>query len=337
MKIYLSSILPSLDQAISLHLRVPALPKPLQQHEQVSSSYQKTFNENRLITYHRSLEQLKESTGTLKGAELTRLQRFCVYNHMCPKEHLIDSYGRLLRAGNVYSLRRYFENRVSSFSLPGRLKTQARSSAADELYRLRYGPTRITIFNVLLAYTVIRPRFRKRYLQCAAWLVEVAKVPVDGQDLSGTTVLTHAISTHPYLDLEFAGIMLKAGSPINHRNRYGYTAAHDIANVVSSRDEWERLWSKRKAIDEVAIALKWFVKNDGNIDIKDGNEISARHLLWRLYRAIPDDLRLQIGRLLGVECSESKKSGVGQISEIARNHPCPCGSGRKFKRCCGSD
>ena len=258
---------------------------------------------------------------------------------MCPKKHLIDSYGRLLRAGNVYSLRRYFENRVSSFSLLGTLKAQAqaRSSAADELYRLRYGPTRITIFNVLLVYTVIRPRFRKKYLECARWLVGVAKVPVDGKDLSGTTVLTHAISTHPYLDLEFAGIMLKAGSPINHRTRYGYTAAHDIANVVSSREEWDMLCSKKKAIDEVAIALKWFVENDGNIDIKDGNEISARHLLWRLYRAIPENLRLQIARLLGVNCNGSEKSGVGRIIEISRNHPCPCGSGRKFKRCCGRD
>lgn len=335
MKSYLSQILRSLAQAISLHPKVSPLPRPSQQHGQVSSCCQNTFIQNKLITYHRSLEQLKESTGTLKGAELTCLQQFCVRNHMCPKEHLLDAYGRLLRAGNVYSLRRYFENRVSSFFLPGTLEAQARSSAADELYRLRYGPTRITVFNVLLAYTWMRRRLRKKYLECARWLVEVAKVPVDGTDLSGTTVLTHAISTHPYLDLGFADIMLEAGSPINHRNRYGYTAAHEFANVASSRDEWYRMRGKEVVIAGVAVVLEWFIEKNGDIDIKDGNEISARHLLRRLCRESPHSQ--QINRLLGTDRNELKISRVGRIIEIPRNQPCPCGSGHKFRRCCGSD
>ncbi len=34
----------------------------------------------------------------------------------------------------------------------------------------------------------------------------------------------------------------------------------------------------------------------------------------------------------------SKKQGNTIITEkkVSRNEPCPCGSGKKFKRCCGS-
>ena len=284
------------------------------------------------MTYHRSLEQLKESTGILKGKELTCLQRFCVRNHMCPKAHLLDDYGKLLRAGNVENLRRHFDSRVDSFFLPGTLKDRARSSAADELYRLRYGPTRITVYNVLLAYTVIRPKLRKKYFECVKWLVEAAEVPVDGKDLSGTTVMVHAISTHPYLDTEFAELMLKAGTPVNHRNRYGYTAAHEFANVASSLEEWKTVRNKRQALNQVAVVLQWFIQNKGNVDIKDGDGISARYLLEPL-ASFSEHIRL----LLEADGSESNSRDLGRINQIPRNQPCPCGSGHKFRRCCGND
>ena len=273
-----------------------------------------------------------QSNGTLKGEELISLQRFCVHNHMNPKEHLCDDYGKLLRAGNVGNLRKHFDSRVESFFLPGTLKASARSSAADELYRLRYGPTTITVYNVLLAYTVIRPKLRKRYLECVKWLVEAAKVPVDGKDLSGTTVLAHAISTHPYLDIDFAELMLKAGSPVNDRNRYGYTAAHEFANVASSLEEWQTMQDNPEAMIKVAVALNWFLENKGDIDIKDGDGIPARHLLTHL-----NSHSKTISLSLEPDSSRSKKSEMGGIIEYPRNQPCLCGSGHKYRRCCGKD
>ena len=285
-----------------------------------------------LMTCHRSLEQLQGSNDILKGEELICLQRFCVHNHMSPREHLLDDYGKLLRAGNVGNLGKYFNSRVESFFLPGTSKARARASATDELYRLRYGPTRITVYNVLLAYTVIRPKLRKRYIECVKWLLEAAKVPVDGKDLSGTTVMTHAISTHPYLDTKFAELMLEAGSPVNHRNRYGYTAAHEFATVVSSPEEWKAMRDKHETVNKVAAALQWFVDNKGNIDVKDGNGVSARHLLKPLASFSP-----HIKALLGANSNEPKRPEMGRIMEIPRNQPCPCGSGHKFRRCCGDD
>ena len=34
--------------------------------------------------------------------------------------------------------------------------------------------------------------------------------------------------------------------------------------------------------------------------------------------------------------SEKAPSAAPQAPRISRNDPCPCGSGRKFKRCCGA-
>lgn len=39
--------------------------------------------------------------------------------------------------------------------------------------------------------------------------------------------------------------------------------------------------------------------------------------------------------MLGLFKAMPRKEPTGPIREIARNAPCPCGSGRKYKRCCG--
>ena len=74
----------------------------------------------------------------------------------------------------------------------------------------------------------MQPPFRSKYLALANWLATTAKVPVDGTDLSGTTALMHSISTKPYLDTDFAKLMLENGADVNHRNRFGCNVAHDL-------------------------------------------------------------------------------------------------------------
>ena len=99
---------------------------------------------------------------------------------------------------------------------------------ADELYALRWGPTRVPIYDFLLLSTIMRPESRQSYLAIARWLVETVGVPVDAPDLSGTRALSHAISTKPFFDRDYAQIMLDAGGDVNQQNRYGCTAAHDM-------------------------------------------------------------------------------------------------------------
>jgi preprotein translocase subunit SecA len=38
----------------------------------------------------------------------------------------------------------------------------------------------------------------------------------------------------------------------------------------------------------------------------------------------------------GDESSDSKKQPVKKEPKIGRNAPCPCGSGKKYKKCCGA-
>ena len=33
---------------------------------------------------------------------------------------------------------------------------------------------------------------------------------------------------------------------------------------------------------------------------------------------------------------EPKTSGQRRVNKVGRNQPCPCGSGKKYKRCCGA-
>ena len=34
---------------------------------------------------------------------------------------------------------------------------------------------------------------------------------------------------------------------------------------------------------------------------------------------------------------EKRQTVVEGVKEIGRNDPCPCGSGKKYKKCCGRD
>lgn len=119
---------------------------------------------------------------------------------------------------------------------------------------------------------------RSKYVSLAEWLATTGKVPVDGTDLSGTTVLMHAISTKPYLDIGFAQLMFTNGADINHCNRFGCTAAHDLIKVY--------------VFDEPTVArsgkaLSWFLEHGGDADIKNGDGMSARYMIGRMAPLTP--------------------------------------------------
>ena len=33
--------------------------------------------------------------------------------------------------------------------------------------------------------------------------------------------------------------------------------------------------------------------------------------------------------------NSSENKSIDQINKVKRNEPCPCGSGKKYKKCCG--
>jgi uncharacterized protein YecA (UPF0149 family) len=46
-------------------------------------------------------------------------------------------------------------------------------------------------------------------------------------------------------------------------------------------------------------------------------------------KAAEEQERLEKGRYLAA------MRASGQVKKVGRNDPCPCGSGKKFKKCCG--
>ncbi|KAJ7854530.1 hypothetical protein B0H14DRAFT_3650006 [Mycena olivaceomarginata] len=92
-------------------------------------------------------------------------------------------------------------------------------------------------------------------------------VPVDGPDLSGTLVLSHAIFTKPALDFEYAQLLYDAGGDVNNRNRCGGTAAHEIAQIWTPRDK--------------SVVHAW------NVDVADGDGITVRCMATRTKSLVP--------------------------------------------------
>jgi hypothetical protein len=205
-----------------------------------------------------------------------------------------------------------------------RVKTGGINEAQQALADIQYGPTKVPLFNFILQLTILDPLNRGRYLETTRYLALEAKVPVDTTDLSGTTAFMYSISTKPYWDSEFADIMVEAGAAINHRNRYGGVAGHDI---VMARDFSPA--GKKKTLD----ALKYFVEKGGDVNIADGDGVSVKRIGTSVQKMIPG-----IGALLngGTGAGSSEGTGVsGGSKKIGRNEPCHCGSKKKFKACCG--
>lgn len=220
----------------------------------------------------RSLEELLETKDILKGVESQRLRSYCTSNCMEPNRDL-DDYGLLLQEGDLELVNHDFNERISRFQDTGLSDSLARSAAIDELYTMRWGPTRVPIYNLLLLFSAIFPRQRMDYIYITSWLVTTAKVPVNGTDASGTTALSHSISTKPQFDVAFAQLLHDAGGDVNNRNRYGGTCGHEIIQI------WNR---DPETVERATEAFDWFLTHGGNVDVKEGDGLTVRFMAGRI-------------------------------------------------------
>ncbi|CCL99798.1 uncharacterized protein FIBRA_01822 [Fibroporia radiculosa] len=155
----------------------------------------------------RPLQELLQSDEPLKGAESQRLRSYFTSNRMEPSRDL-DDLDRVIFKGNLDLVKDTFTALAPSH-IP---RLPPRKRRAQQLQK---------------AY--IKCDGVPRHFGIARWLIAEAKVPVDGTDLSGSQAIYHAISTKPAFDPEYAQILYDAGADACHRNRYGGTAAHEIA------------------------------------------------------------------------------------------------------------
>lgn len=185
----------------------------------------------------------------------------------------LDLYGKKLLVGDLEAVKSDFARRVTEAitRAGGGTVEDAKKAAVQEIYALRWGPTRVPIYNLLLLGTMIIPDNRSDILEVVQWLANQAKIPVNGRDVSGTLAIHHAISTKPGFDPEFAQILYDAGGDVNLRNRYGETGVFEAGKIYEAH--------RAEVVRQATAAISWYLSHGGNLDVKDNDGISARALL----------------------------------------------------------
>ena len=187
---------------------------------------------------------------------------------MVPGRDLEDDFGRAVFFGLLDVLQEDVDKRKKDCAAKG--ESDPGAATVRDIYNLRWGPTQVPVFNLILLSTLLLKSMRSEHLKIARFLINDMKVPVDGTDLSGAQAIYHAISTKPAFDPEYAQLLYDAGGDVNARNRYGDTAAAEIA-MLPGYDEA----AKRKARD----ALAWFLAHGGNVDVRNNDGVSARWVM----------------------------------------------------------
>ena len=105
------------------------------------------------------------------------------------------------------------------------------------------------------------------------------------------------------------------------------------------RDDFNRSAAESTANSVEWVSLKIFETADGGADDDTGTvEFSARfkkdgELLDHHEKS---NFRREEGRWVYVDGKMNPKGEPRRVDKVGRNAPCPCGSGRKYKKCCGA-
>lgn len=267
----------------------------------------------------------KEPGYIVKGLESQNLRTFC-YNAVWTSDSL-DDFGLLMQTSTLEEIRAYCLKKKQELG-----EKETIQYFAD----IHYGPGKMPIFNYILQLAYMDPSHRAYLLAVTRFLAIEFKVPVDSADLAGNTAFMYSISTKPFLDTEFADIMLQAGADINHRNRYGCVAAHD---AVMASDHTPA--GRKKTFD----ALKYFIDKGGDVDASDGDLMTVRDMANKVKRLVPEigvlfsadeeDLAAFAPAPAAAPSSAAPRGKDGK--KVGRNDPCPCNSKRKYKVCCGKN
>ena len=100
----------------------------------------------------------------------------------------------------------------------------------------------------------------------------------------------------------------------------------------------------RSAAESTANSVKWvsleiFGTAEGGADDETGTvEFSARFRQdgkLMMHHEL-SNFRREDGRWVYVDGKINPKGKPRRVDKVGRNAPCPCGSGKKFKKCCGA-
>ncbi len=141
---------------------------------------------------------------------------------------------------------------------------------------------------------------------------------------------------------------LLAGAPASSaealmRSRYAAFVLGDLDYIERTHASDIKQNFNRSAAESTAKNVEWIgleirETTRGGPDDEEGTvEFSARFKQdgeTKLHHELAS-FRREDGRWVYIEGKMNPKGKPRQVEKIGRNEPCPCGSGRKFKKCCG--
>ncbi|TFY61984.1 hypothetical protein EVJ58_g4162 [Rhodofomes roseus] len=134
---------------------------------------------------NRTVEELIKSDDPLKGVEAARLRRWFSSSKMIPLRDLTDDFGSAVLFGRLEVVQADILARMHKHAQ--RSTPDPRAAVVRDIYEMRWGPTQVPIFNLILLSTLLVPAMRPQQLAVARFLINEMKMPVDGRDVSGAT------------------------------------------------------------------------------------------------------------------------------------------------------
>jgi uncharacterized protein YecA (UPF0149 family) len=103
------------------------------------------------------------------------------------------------------------------------------------------------------------------------------------------------------------------------------------AGELEDPDDPRTLEEEREEIQDLIRTLRW-VLMQGAETVREGRALlRAQAVILAERFGDPEGLLTPVSPAPG----RTSSSASGLTSQVGRNDPCPCGSGRKYKKCCG--
>lgn len=127
------------------------------------------------------------------------------------------------------------------------------------------------------------------------------------------------------------------------RSRYTAYVRGDIdhierTNAAALRDVFDRAHAKAMIEETEWTGLSVVKVTAGGPDDDDG-QVEFRARFNRLGQELEHHeeavFHRENGRWVYAEARMNPKQAPRRVERIGRNEPCPCGSGKKYKKCCG--
>ncbi|GMX58558.1 MAG: preprotein translocase subunit SecA [Candidatus Microsyncoccus archaeolyticus] len=109
--------------------------------------------------------------------------------------------------------------------------------------------------------------------------------------------------------------------------------------LVASLRSLDMLWIEHlenmESLRE-SVRLRAYGQKDPLVEYKKESHIMFKELLDNYEKILVNSI-MRAGININSKPEEKRQTVVEGVKEIGRNDPCPCGSGKKYKKCCGKD